>query len=84
MNRISNGASGAKATQSRLPPKQASNGLKRGIAGLHAKPQTTTQPIRVPKKSYNLNNLGPEAYPDGQMPSSFVTGGDGGGGDGLE
>lgn len=35
----------------------------------------------MPKKNYNLNNLGPDAYPDGEMPSNtFMTGGNGGAG----
>jgi len=57
-------------TRSRLPPstKQTATkaGVKRGIAGLNARPRVeAAAPIRVPKKSYNLDNLGPEAYPDG-------------------
>jgi hypothetical protein len=37
-------------------------------------------PIKVPKKNYNLNNLGPDAYPDeAQASNSFVTGGAGAG-----
>ncbi len=72
---------------SRLPPSgighqsASKTGVKRGIAGLNARPKAEA-PIRVPKKNYNLNNLGPDAYPDedDMGPSkSFVTGG----GDGL-
>lgn len=80
------------AARSRLPPthsKAAATGIKRGIAGLTTKAKVsgmTTNNIRVPKKSYNLNNLGPDAYPDegqGGAPNTYVTHG-GGGDDGLE
>ena len=75
------GASGG--IKSRLPPSGSSaiktGGVRKGISGLHTRPKVAeAAPIRVPKKSYNLNNLGPDAYPDGEMPSnSFVTGGNG-------
>ena len=65
MNRLGNNSI---KVQPRLPPsgaKATKTGLQRGIAGLQAKPkQSTMAPIRVPKKNYNLNNLGPDAYPD--------------------
>ena len=90
MNKLNKqGASAQK--NSRLPPtmgttSSSKTGLKRGIAGLNSKARGSgynEAPIKVPKKNYNLNNLGPDAYPDGEMPSqSFVTGG--GGGDGLQ
>lgn len=73
------------AVRSRLPPthsKAGAGGLKRGIAGLHVKPKMsgmTSDNIRVPKKSYNLNNLGPDAYPE-EAPNTYASGG----ADGLE
>ena len=77
----------ANSAKSRLPPPSQSatkTGVKRGIAGLNAKSRVEAAPIKVPKKSYNLNNLGPDAYPDGQVPGEFRAGGGGGAGaDGL-
>jgi len=31
----------------------------------------TTHDIKVPKKSYNLNNLGPDAYPDEETANAY-------------
>jgi len=60
---------GASGMKSRLPPSGSSanktGGIRKGISGLNSRPKVVEAPIRVPKKKYNLDNLGPEAYADG-------------------
>ena len=62
---MNNGASAA--AKSRLPPASsaaaAKTGMQRG-AGINVRSRIEEAPIRVPKKTYNLDNLGPDAYPD--------------------
>jgi len=72
------------AAKSRLPPAAApKTGAKRGaVSGINARSKVEAAPIRVPKKSYDLNNLGPDAYPDGEMPVQQQYSAPMGGGDG--